>query len=119
MPTSAVALGTVVEIFVSVKRPVTSEGRMTNVTPLPLDVEMSVLNSFPGVLPSKVPPVPIAQEAEVPVALKLPLDCARATLEPRTVKRAATAKRDASVLIGLPPFDRRCRAEATGFRSGH
>jgi hypothetical protein len=46
MPTSAVALGTVVEIFVSVKRPVTSEGRTTNVTPLALDVEMSELNSF-------------------------------------------------------------------------
>src|SRR5262249_10653650 len=119
MPTSAVALGTVVEIFVSVKRPVTSEGRMSSVTPLPLDVEMSVLKSFTWVPPLKLPPAPIAQDAEVPVALKLPLDCARTTLEPSTVNRAATAKTDPSVLIGLPPFDRRCGAEATRSRLGH
>src|SRR5262252_1040371 len=119
IPTSAVALGTVVEIFVSVKRPVTSEGRISSVTPLPLDVEMLALNSFTWVPPLKLPPVPIAQDAEVPVALKLPLDCAWATLEPSTVKTAATARRDASVLIGLPPFARRCRAEATRFRFHH
>src|SRR5439155_18018095 len=47
----------------------------------------------------KLPPVPIAQDAGVPVALKLPLDCARASLEPSVVKRAATAKKEADVLI--------------------
>ena len=89
----------VVEIFVSVKRPLTSDGLTFSVTPLALDVEMSALNSFTPVPPLKLPSVPIAQDAGVPVALKLPLDCARASLEPSTVTRAATATKDASVLI--------------------
>src|SRR5206468_2332484 len=89
----------VVEIFVSVKRPLTSDGLTFSVTPLALDVEMSALNSFTPVPPLKLPSVPIAQDAGVPVALKLPLDCARASLEPRTVKRPATTKKDPNVLI--------------------
>jgi len=99
IPTSAVALGIVVEIFVSVKRPLTSDGLISNVTPLALDVEISALKRVTPVPPLKLPPVPIAQDAGVPVALKLPLDCARASPEPSTVTRAATAKADANVLM--------------------
>src|SRR5215469_11695753 len=90
-PISAVALGTVVLIFVSVNRPVTRSGRMSNVTPFPLDVEMSASKLVNTVPPTKFPlpnvpahagllvvPLQIAQEAEVPAALKLPLDAARA-----------------------------------------
>jgi hypothetical protein len=67
-------LGIVVLILVSVNRPVTSEGLMSRVTPLPLEVEIFVLNNFTPVPPLKVPPAPIAHDAEVAVALKLPLD---------------------------------------------
>src|SRR5215469_3518632 len=84
MPTSAVALGTVVLIFVSVNRPVTKSGRISNVRPFPFDVERFAVN-WPSAVPPpgppgvpNVPPVPIAQEALVPIALKLPLDAARA-----------------------------------------
>src|SRR5262249_7575083 len=83
---SALALGTVVLIFVSVNRPVTKSGRISNVTPFPFDVEMSAVKFVNVVPPTKFPlpnvvahagllvvPLQIAHEAEVPVALKLPL----------------------------------------------
>src|SRR5262245_59450631 len=107
MPTSAVAFVTAVEIFVSVNRPVTREGLMSNVTPLPLDVEMSALKICTPVPPLKLPSVPIAHDAGVPLALKLPLDCARAGAEPKATTRAATAKADAYELICFLRFSSR------------
>src|SRR2546426_5540169 len=83
IPMSADVVGTVVEIFVSVKRPVTSEGRMFKVTPLPFDVEILELNTVVVVPPLKVPPSPILHDAPVPVALKFPLLCANACAVPK------------------------------------
>jgi len=71
------AVETLVSIFVSVKRPVTSEGLMSNVTPFPFDVEMFALNDDATMPPLRTPPSPIAHAAELPLALKLPLDCAK------------------------------------------
>ena len=80
MPTSAVAVGTLVEIFVSVKRPVTNEGLISNVTPFPLDVEIFVVNEFTAIPPLRAPEVAsITHAALLPEALKLPLDCAKAS----------------------------------------
>jgi hypothetical protein len=73
IPMSADEVGIVVDIFVSVKRPVTSEGRMSRVTPFPLDVEISASKNVTSVPPLKPPPTPIAHAAPVPAALKLPL----------------------------------------------
>jgi hypothetical protein len=76
---------------VSVKRPVTSEGLTSNVVPLPLPVEMLAVNDAPGTPPLRAPVVPlITHAAELPVALKLPLDWAKAspdasTARPKTV----------------------------------
>jgi len=79
MPTSAVADETLVEIFVSVKRPVTSEGLTSNVTPFPFDVEIFVVNEFTVIPPLRAPVVElIVHAAPLPLALKLPLDCAKA-----------------------------------------
>src|SRR5215472_17405085 len=77
IPTSDEADGTVVEILVSVNRPVTNEGRISNVTPCPPDVEMFVTKEFPTMPPLSAPFAPMAHEAPLPVALKLPLLCAR------------------------------------------
>jgi len=68
--------------LVSVNRPVTSEGLIFSVTPLPLDVEIFVLNIVVAVPPLRVPPAPIAQDAPVAVALKLPLDWAKTRPDP-------------------------------------
>ncbi len=65
-------------IFVSVKRPVTSEGLMSKVVPLPFDVEMFAVNCEATMPPLRTPPTPIEHAAELPLALKLPLDCAKA-----------------------------------------
>jgi hypothetical protein len=70
---------TLVEILVSVKRPVTSEGLISNVFPLPFDVEMFAVNDDATIPPLSTPPPPIEHAAELPLALKLPLDCAKAT----------------------------------------
>jgi len=67
-----------VSIFVSVKSPVTSEGLMTNVVPLPFDVEMFAVNCEATMPVLRAPPAPIEQATELPLALKLPLDCAKA-----------------------------------------
>jgi hypothetical protein len=74
IPISADAVETLVEIFVSVKRPVTSEGLMSNVVPLPFDVEMFAVNDDATMPPLRTPPAPIEQAAALPLALKLPLD---------------------------------------------
>jgi hypothetical protein len=66
-----------VEIFVSVKRPVTSEGLTSSVTPFPFEVEMFALNDDATIPPLRTPPPPIVHAAELPLALKLPLDCAK------------------------------------------
>lgn len=84
---SAVAVGTLVEILVSVKRPVTSEGLISNVTPFPFDVEIFVVNEPAVIPPLRVPPVPIMHAKPLPVALKLPLLWAKATV----VMKATTA----------------------------
>ena len=47
---SADVVGTVVEILVSVKSPVTSDGRMFKVTPLPFDVERPGVSAIDNML---------------------------------------------------------------------
>jgi hypothetical protein len=74
IPMSADEVGMLVLILVSVKRPVTRAGLMSNVVPLPLPVERFAVNEVRVVPPLKTPPSPITHEAPVPVALKLPLD---------------------------------------------
>src|SRR5579864_14491 len=103
IPTTAVALGTLVEILVSVKRPVTSEGRTSNVVPFPFDVEMSAVK-FPTTRPPLRAPVVllITHAEEPPAALKLPLDCANPVLH---IKR--TAAIDAILFIILFSFSGR------------
>jgi len=51
---------------------------MTNVVPLPFDVEMFAVNDDAVIPVLRTPPVPIEQAVELPLALKLPLDCAKA-----------------------------------------
>ena len=51
---------------------------MTNVVPLPFDVEMFAVNDDAVMPVLRTPPVPIEQAVELPLALKLPLDCAKA-----------------------------------------
>lgn len=75
---SADAVETLVLIFVSVKRPVTNEGLMSNVTPFPFDVEIFAVNDDAGIPPLRTPPPPIEHAAALPLALKLPLDWADA-----------------------------------------
>jgi hypothetical protein len=78
MPTSAVADETLVEILVSVKRPVTNEGLTSNVSPFPFDVEIFVVNEFTVKPPLRAPDVELIwHAAPLPEALKLPLDCAK------------------------------------------
>jgi hypothetical protein len=80
MPTSAVAVETLVEILVSVKRPVTNEGLTSNVTPFPFEVEIFVVKEFTVIPPLRAPEVAsITHAALLPEALKLPLDCAKAS----------------------------------------
>ncbi len=52
---------------------------MSNVVPLPFDVEMFAVNDDAVIPALRTPPVPIVQAVELPLALKLPLDCAKAT----------------------------------------
>src|SRR5436309_2308060 len=90
----------VVEILVSVNRPVTNEGRISNVTPLPFEVEMFVSNTVSAVpLPPNLPSVPMTHAAGMALALKLPLDCAKASPDPNAAISADTAKTDANFLI--------------------
>src|SRR5258707_56206 len=96
---SADAVGTEVSIFVCVNSPVTREGRTFRVTPLPFDVEIFELKSLTPVPPLNVRRAPIAQEAAVAVALKLPLDCARARPEPKTAASVAAEKTNAKCLL--------------------
>jgi hypothetical protein len=78
MPTSAVAVGTLVEILVSVKRPVTNEGLISSVTPFPFDEEIFVVNEFTEIPPLRPPELElIAHAAPLPAALKFPLDWAK------------------------------------------
>jgi hypothetical protein len=51
---------------------------MTNVVPLPFDVEMFAVNCEATMPVLRAPPAPIEQATELPLALKLPLDCAKA-----------------------------------------
>ncbi len=92
----------VVLILVSVKRPVTRAGLMSNVVPFPLPVEMFAVNEVRVVPPLRVPPAPITHDAPVPVALKLPLDWARARPDPIV----ATAKTAVNFFItwSITPF---------------
>jgi len=94
-----------VSILVWVNRPVTSDGLIFKVTPFALDVEMFALNIFTPVPPVKVPPAPMAQDAAVAVALKLPLDWARASPDPNVAINAAV-ENDTNLFIlftfGLP-----------------
>src|SRR5215472_5038728 len=96
-----------VEILVSVKRPVTSEGRMSNVTPFPFDVEIFVFTELSTVPPLRAPPAPITHEPPVFVALKLPLLCAKAI--PVNAMPATKATVTVSILfiaVGLLLIDR-------------
>src|SRR5215469_9076294 len=108
IPTSDEADGTVVEILVSVKRPVTNEGRISNVTPWPPDVEMFVTNEFPTIPPLRAPFAPMAHAAPLPVALKLPLLCARqapapnAKINPVCLKTFMTASNLGNVVNPVP-----------------
>jgi hypothetical protein len=52
---------------------------MSNVFPLPFDVEMFAVNDDATIPPLSTPPPPIEHAAELPLALKLPLDWANAT----------------------------------------
>src|SRR5690242_10026235 len=81
---SADAVEIVVSILVSVNRPVTREGLMSSVVPLPLPVEMLAVNEPSVVPPFSVPPAPIVQDALVPLALKLPFDWANDDAAKRT-----------------------------------
>ena len=85
-PISAVAVLTVVESFVLVNSPVTAEGVINRVTPLPLEVFM-VVSSNTHSVPSavgvhsglKVPVLELSvQTVGLTAASKLPLLCARA-----------------------------------------
>src|SRR3989442_10445617 len=81
-PTSADAEGTVVEIFVSVKRPVSKLGLTSSSTPLPLEVLIVVSKTLRVPTPPlKLPPVPMAQFSFVPAALKFPALWAKPELE--------------------------------------
>src|SRR5258706_9154371 len=95
---SADVVARVVSILVSVNRPVTSEGLMFRVTPFPFDVEMFELNIVVVVPPVRTPPAPIAQDAPVAVALKLPLDWAKTRPDPSV----ATAKTAVNFFITWP-----------------
>src|SRR5262252_8896254 len=95
---SAVAVLTVEESFVLVNSPVTAEGVIRRVTPLPLDVLMVVSNSTHSV-PSAVGvqsglSVPVAESSVHTVgftaASKLPLLCANATGALQTATAAAS-----------------------------
>src|SRR6267154_1939359 len=95
MPISAVAVVIVLETFVSVYSPVTAEGVINSVTPLPEDVVIALSSTLqepfeallvhtppvkvipPGLL--AVFPSLIAQAAEKYEALKFPLLCPNAT----------------------------------------
>jgi hypothetical protein len=96
---SAEAVGMLVLILVSVKRPVTRSGLMSNVVPFPLPVERFAVNEVRGVPPLRAPPAPITHAALVPVALKLPLDWANADPDAITAIRAPAPKHDANFLI--------------------
>ncbi len=89
IPTSAVALFTVVESLVEVNRPVSSDGLISNVVPCPfgvwIDVEKDVRLVPPlRVAPPKLPVLVLktagvaVHAAEVPAAVKLPLLSAKA-----------------------------------------
>src|SRR6266699_1723337 len=102
MPMSADAVETVVEILVSVKRPVTRSGRTSSSTPLPLEVLIVVVNRDKPVPPPRTPPAPILQLAAVPAALKLPLLWAKPRHE--IAKQAAAANTIVSFFILSSPF---------------
>src|SRR5262245_28621884 len=98
MPISAVAVVTVEESFVLVKSPVTAEGVINRVTPLPLDVLM-VVSSNTHSVPSTVGlqsglKLPLPESSVHTVGLtaasKLPLLCAKAIGAPRRTTAAAT-----------------------------
>jgi len=91
MPVSADALETLVSILVWVNRPVTTEGLIFKVTPFPFEVEMFELNILIPVPPLKAPPAPIAHDAAVEVALKLPLLWANTNPDPNTAISTASA----------------------------
>src|SRR5262249_10780235 len=110
-PMSAVAVLTVEESFVLVKSPVTADGVISSVTPLPLDVLM-VVSSSRQLVPSRVGvhsglKAPVLELSCHTVALtaasKLPLDCAKA--EVAASASTATAKATVEVLtICSPPL---------------
>src|SRR5690242_19555365 len=95
---SAVAVFTVEESFVLVERPVTAEGVISRLTPLPLDVLMLV-SSITHSVPSAVGEqsglrFPVLESSVHTVGLtaasKLPLLCAKAIGAVRRVRAAET-----------------------------
>src|SRR5262245_48579082 len=66
MPTSAVALSIVVVNLVFVKRPVSTEGRIKSVVPLPFGVLTSVVNEVRLVPPVSVSPVNEPEPTQTP-----------------------------------------------------
>jgi hypothetical protein len=66
---------------------------MSSVVPLPLPVEMLAVNDAHGTPPLRAPVVPlITHAAELPVALKLPLDWAKASPDASTATPKNTVK---------------------------
>src|SRR5512142_2336783 len=99
IPTSAVALLTVVESLVEVKSPVASEGLMSKEVPCPFGVWIDVVKDVRLVPPLRVSPptLPVfvlktagdaVHAAEVPAAVKLPLLSAKA--DEATINRLTT-----------------------------
>jgi hypothetical protein len=118
IPTSAVAVVMPLEFLfvesrlVLVKSPVTNEGVTFSVTPLPLDVlivEVIKPQGDPGgvelvgvgqVGPVMTPlPESMAHAGVTAVELKLPVDWAKASPEPRTAIDAVSTKTDANFVI--------------------
>src|SRR5881396_2734328 len=109
MPISAVAVLTVDESFVLVKSPVTAEGVINSVTPLPLEV-LTVVSSNTHSVPStvgvqsglKVPVLEFSvQTVGLTSASKLPLLCARAIDAESTAIASASTSTSTSTDIGL------------------
>src|SRR5437870_7051443 len=71
---------------------------MSNVVPLPLPVEMFAVNELRVVPGLRRPPAPITHDAPVPLALKLPLDWAKAS---PTANNPVTAKTDSRFFMFL------------------
>jgi hypothetical protein len=94
-----------VSIFVRVKRPVTIDGVIFNVTPCPFEVEISELQSVIPVPPARAPPAPMEHVAGTAKALKLPLLWATAKVVPRTMRITANPSSASSLFIFFIPSE--------------